>query len=136
MDKYYFDTSVWIAYFDEKEFYHKEAVKWFEKVKEGIIIASDIVDREIQKKKPEFYSRFLNMFDILSNIRFANASEEDKKTADEYSKTTEFAFGDLLHLLIVRRYDFIPVSADIHHWPKIARMFEIYNLNYITDINF
>jgi predicted nucleic acid-binding protein len=35
---YYFDTSVWIAQLDEKDFYHSSAQAWFEKIKKTEVL--------------------------------------------------------------------------------------------------
>lgn len=132
--RYYFDTRVWINYFDETEFYHKEAVKWFEKMKEHYLFSSVIVEFEINKNKPEYVPLFFSKQKELQNFSLVEISENDKLQADLLSRTTKFDYYDLLHLLTAKRYDLVPVTSDIHHWPKIVRLLDISNLDYISDI--
>jgi len=128
--KYYFDTSVWMAYFNEGEFYHSEAVLWFEKVKGQELYTSDLVDEEM-KSKPSFreYSAISRKVCLRSVV-----GKEDRRYATILSQKYRLPFKDIAHILHAKRNGFIAVSADITHWPEIAKLLDFQSFYYISEI--
>jgi len=129
--KYYFDTSVWLAYLNKGEFFHKEAILWFEKIrKEGHeLYVSDLVDHEMRDKP-----QFKEYLDFSRKIcKFSEITKEDDLLADELSKETDFHPDDIRHILHTKRNGFIAVTADYNHWPTIARIVDYWIL-LITSI--
>jgi predicted nucleic acid-binding protein len=140
MEKYYFDTSVWLAYLLGNEQYSPEAKKWFEKItnSDAMLVSSEPITFEIKSARPETYGRYLVVCKELSSLgklKFVEVSEEDERLAHNYSKMGGFGYGDVLHMRVAKRNELHAVSADIRHWPKIARMLEVYDFSFVTDIN-
>ena len=130
--KYYFDTSVWIAYFDKEEFYHKEAVLWFEKIVKETheLYVSDLVDEEMGERSSfKDYPAMSRRLCIHSTVE-----REDREYARILSRKYRLPFKDIVHILHAKRNNFIAVSADITHWPKIARIIGFQSFCYISDI--
>ena len=131
--RYYFDTSVWMAYLDKKEFYHEEAVLWFNKIrKEGHeLYVSDLIGKEMKGKPPfkeySTISRRLCMHPIID--------KEDTERARMLSKRYGFPSADIAHILHAKRNNLIAVSADITHWPKIARLLDFQSAYHIPEIH-
>jgi predicted nucleic acid-binding protein len=118
--RYYFDTSVWIAYLNKDEFFHKEAEMWFEKIRKEKheLYVSDVVDHEM-RDKPQF-KEYLGI--SRKFCKFSEAAKEDNALAIELSKETSFHPDDIRHILHAKRNNFIAVSADYNHWPTIAKI--------------
>ena len=128
--KYYFDTSVWIAYFDKSEFYHEEAVLWFEKVKGQELYTSDLVDKEMRTKPSvKQYSAISGKLCLRSVIE-----KEDLEHAKLLSRRYSMPYEDMAHILHAKRNGFIAVSADITHWPEIAKLLDFQSFYYISEI--
>jgi len=128
--KYYFDTSVWMAYFNEGEFYHSEAVLWFEKVKGQELYTSDLVDEEMKEKPPfKEYSAISGKLCAYSIIE-----KEDLEHAKLLSRRYSMPYEDMAHILHAKRNGFIAVSADITHWPEIAKLLDFQSFYYISEI--
>jgi len=128
--KYYFDTSVWIAYFDKSEFYHEEAVLWFEKVKGQELYTSDLVDKEMRTKPSvKQYSAISGKLCLRSVIE-----KEDYGLARTLSRKYCLPYEDIAHILHAKRNSFSAVSADITHWPEIAKLLDFQSFYYISEI--
>ncbi|MFH0986928.1 MAG: PIN domain-containing protein [Candidatus Micrarchaeota archaeon] len=136
--KYYFDTSIWIARLCPGEFYHDEAVKWFEKAEEenAVIVVSDVIIKEIRGKGEKIEFLFETLCLKLSNskkVEFVETNQSDEKHAYEISENCGFPKKDTVHILTAKRHGLIAVTADITHWPKIAR--EVgYSVIYVTEV--
>jgi predicted nucleic acid-binding protein len=131
--KYYFDTSVWLAYFNEKEFYHKEALLWFEKIrKEGHeLYVSDLISKEMRNKPP--FKEYLAVSGKLCTHSIID--KEDIEYARMLSERYDLPSADIKHILHAKRNGFIAVSADITHWPKIARLLGFQSAYHIPEIH-
>lgn len=129
--KYYFDTSVWIAYLNRDEFYHKEAVLWFDKVKGQELYISDLVDKEMGTKPSlKEYSAISGKLCLRSIIE-----KEDYRLARMLSRNYCLSYKDIAHVLHAKRNNFIAVSSDINHWPKIARLLDFQSFYYTPSIH-
>jgi len=130
--KYYFDTSVWLAYLNKSEFYHEEAVLWFEKIRKERheLYTSDLVDEEM-KEKPSFKE-----YSVISGRLYAPSiiKKEDRERARMLSRKCRLPFKDIAHILHAKRNNFIAVSADITHWPEIAKLLDFQSFYYISEI--
>jgi len=130
--RYYFDTSVWIAYFNENEPYHKEVILWFDKIRKEKheLYISNLVDYEI--KDTPYNKNYLHLSrKYCKAIAF---TEESKLEAKFYSKRLRFHWADIGHILLAKKNDLTAVTIDIHHWPKIAREFN-FEVKFITEIH-
>lgn len=129
--KYYFDTSVWMAYFGKDEPYHKEAVLWFDKIKKDKheLYVSALVDSEMGNKKP--FREYLVVSRTM--CKPASFSKDIEKEAKSYSGPLGFDWKDIAHILIAKKNDLTAVTIDMEHWMKIARHLNFWVL-YIADI--
>ena len=129
--KYYFDTSVWMAYFNENEPYHKEALLWFDKIRKGKheLYISALVDGEMRNKRP--FCEYLALSRGL--CKYVLFSEDIKKEAKSYSGPLGFDWKDMAHILIAKKNELTAVTIDMEHWMKIARELNFWVL-YIADI--
>jgi predicted nucleic acid-binding protein len=131
--KYYFDTSVWLAYLNKDEFFHKEAVMWFDKIKQENheLYTSDLVDKEM-KGKPAFneYRAISEKLCIRTTI-----GAEDRNYSKLLSRRYDLPASDIEHILHAKRNGFTAVSSDINHWPKIARLLGFQSFYYTPGIH-
>jgi predicted nucleic acid-binding protein len=129
--KYYFDTSVWLAYFNKDEPYHKEALLWFDKIRKEKheLYISALVDDEMRNKRP--FREYLALSRSL--CKYVLFSEDIKKEAKSYSGPLGFDWKDIAHILIAKKNELTAVTIDMEHWMKIARELNFWVL-YIADI--
>lgn len=109
---------------------------WFEKIQneEHILHHSDVILHEINKTNPELIEKFKKtILEFKGKEKYIKSEENDENEATQLFQQTEFDFLDLLHLVLTKRFNLTAVSADINHWPKIARLLETKVL-YITEI--
>jgi len=129
--KYYFDTSVWIAYFNKDEPYHEETVMWFEKVKcEGHeLYVSKILDNEMSRSP--FYREYYTLSRQL--CKPATFNETDFQQEIKHLKMKGFGSGDIKQIILCKVNTLAAVTIDIGDWPKIARELDFF-VYYVADI--
>ena len=129
--KYYFDTSVWMAYFNENEPYHKEALLWFDKIRNGEheLYVSRVLDGEMERS--QHYQKYLSL--SRSFCKMTTLKEADFQKEIEYLKMKGFGSGDIKQIIICKVNNLNAVTIDIDDWPKIARELN-YFVYYIADI--
>ena len=139
MEKYYFDTSVWLAYLNgSKEFYYKEARKWFDKIQnEQNLHTSMLVEKEIRNKYPDRMDFFHELLELLTEENacyIIRISEKDKESAQRLLKSIPFreldvreALSDALHIAVIKGKELSAVSADYKHWPYLCRFWGVHH---------
>lgn len=144
MPDYYFDTSIWLNYFNQKQFYNKEAKLWFEKIKQGdnILFISPVIGKEIKRKYPDLYLEYEKMiqeFSGLDKIKVITPTKKQYKEIKEIyvlNNEKNASAADITQIVLIRDYNLKGITADITHWPFIAKTLN-YNIDisYISDIN-
>ena len=120
--KFYLDSDVWIAYFDEKDERHELAVKLFGEVikNNDVILISKV--HHIEMLNTGFHKQFEKLKNKLFKIRVCigvKTEEIDKQIAYRHNEKLRVGFGDCLHLQIAKRNKAIAVSFD-KHWQEIG----------------
>ena len=122
--KFYFDSDVWIAYFDKKDERHELAVKLFEE----IIRSKSIILISTRHHTEMINTGFHEKFEMLKNKLFENKlcfgikpTEIDKQIAYRHNEILRKGYGDCLHLEIAKRNKAIAVSFD-KHWQEIGNV--------------
>ena len=133
MHKLYFDTSVWLAYLrGDNEFYHREAILWFDLARKGrSLVVSKIVDYEIKLVFPGLlfeYKKLKNSLvgdGICSEIKITHKdkmSPMDFMGSEIFDSNLKNEEADIFHICLIGNNSLCGVSADFTHWPSIANV--------------
>jgi|SRR3989344_1646032 len=120
MKKFYFDTSIWRDYYENRSDKFRPLGEWalmlVNKIisEEHIVLYSDLVTTELKIHYTE--EEIKKMFNVLHDdalvkvdITFSQSEE-----AIILSKKRNVPFGDALHSILARDYNAILVSRDNH----------------------
>ncbi|MEK6967227.1 MAG: PIN domain-containing protein [Nanoarchaeota archaeon] len=123
--KYYFDTSIWLDLFEDRNEQGIPKGEWAHNLLSRIIeknervVLSDIVVLEFQAagySSNEIENLFCFIKPIIINI---DATEKQLRRANDLSSKRKVPRGDALHALIARESNAILVTLD-HHFMKLS----------------
>lgn len=138
-ERYYVDTCVWLNLFNKEENpatgyrYWGAAQDFFDRVmesEEAIILISPVVLQEIKRKLGnaayETVEQELNENDKILSIQLTDHDKADaRKLESQYH--FNISFGDLLHLILSRRFGATLVTRD-------RQLMDISNENQVTAL--
>mgnify|MGYP001368600231 CR=1 FL=1 len=114
MNKFYFDTSIWIDIYDKRGYNGEMAKKLVEKIisNGGFILYSDIVVFEL--KGLGFLEYEINqMLSIAKpNVKLVNSAKSQFREATKLAKQRKVPLRDALHAILSRDYEVQLVSRD------------------------
>lgn len=128
--KYYLDTCVWIAYFNEKEEQHEIAVKLFEKIRESkdiILVSHTHIIEMRNKNKLEEFNTLKDKLYYQGLCVGVITTELDRQIAYKHNEKEKLGYGDCVHLQVAKRENAIPVSFD-QDWQDLGEkmQFKVY----------
>lgn len=124
---YYFDTSIWLDYYEKRGKNGEHAFNLILKIieEDSIIIYSDLHIREL--KGLSYNAEQIN--DILrivksNNLRRVHIDREQDKEAAQLCHQKQVPKGDVLHAILARDNNAIMVSRD-QHFERLKHIIEI-----------
>lgn len=126
MEKYYFDTSIWLDIAEKRGYNGKMAKRLFEKIIKGnhVIIYSDIIITELKKLR---YSQheigIILKIAKPDNLRKAHTSRDQLLEAKRVAKRKGVPLGDAMHAVLSRENGAQLVSRD-HDFKKLKNIAE------------
>jgi predicted nucleic acid-binding protein len=104
--KYYFDTCIWIDYFNERDAYVVDVV--FKILSNYTILVSELVFAELNKH--------VDNLSLLGfkNIILVEIFDTQRKLATAICEARNIPFGDALHAIIARDNNAILITRDKH----------------------
>jgi len=131
---YYFDTSIWLDYYEKRGENGERAFKLIlNAIKEdSVIVYSDLHVRELKGLGYSF-DEINNIFRIVKpdNIRRVHISREQIKESVKIASSNEIPKRDALHAILARDSEAVLVATDLHfakipHVVKSKRPEELY----------
>ncbi len=115
MTKHYFDTSIWLDYYEKRGKNGEVALDLILKIidKDSIILYSDLVIREF-KSLGYGIEQINNIFRIAKpdNLMRIHINREQEKEATKIASQKNIPRGDVLHALLARDNGAVMVSRD------------------------
>lgn len=118
MALYYFDTSIWLDLFENRNEPNLPKGKWADELvakiikEDGRIVYSNLTIRELRinwYNEYDLYSRFQGIKYLLVYVR---VTEKQHRRAKDLSKKRQLPRGDAIHALIARDVGAILVALD------------------------
>lgn len=115
--RFYFDTSIWLDFYEKRGKNGGVALKLIKKIieKDWMILYSDLTLRELKKL---YYSldEINNMFNIVKprNLRKIHIYKEENEESIKLSYLRKVPRGDALHAIVARDNDVYFISRDYH----------------------
>lgn len=120
MEKYYFDTSIWLDFFENRDEPNlpkgKLASQLLYKIlkKDAIVLYSDLNIRELVRASYSSYS-LEELFEPLKHIlTFVESTDKEQRLAIDLASKRNVPKQDALHALIARDNKAILVTLDNH----------------------
>lgn len=115
--QFYFDTSIWIDMYDEREYQGEVARKLIEKIvmDDDTVLYSDAIVAEL--KKLGFSEYEINeMFSIAKpdHIKRVQSTKDQIDEAKRVAKQRDVPMRDALHAILSRDYEALLISRDWH----------------------
>ena len=116
--KYYFDTSIWLDFFEERDELHFPKGKRAKILLELIvqenheILCSDVVFLELKSLGYAFFEIEKMFRYLLPVIHIVKSTEKQKKRSRDLAAKRKIPRGDALHALIARDAKAILVTRD------------------------
>ena len=124
MQKYYFDTSIWLDFFEDRDEPNLPKGKWSTELIEKIIrnddkiIYSEVVKDELIEQRYNLYE-IDDLFQSLKKILiFTEVTKKQFGIAKDIALKRDIPTRDALHALIARDNKAVLVTLD-HHFKKI-----------------
>lgn len=117
--RYYFDTSIWMDFYEDRKDFEKDlgyyAFKLLMRINDsgGRIIATKMVFYEISLFYPDDKIRGMTNYfkDIIDIVEI---TDEERIESENISNTYNIPFGDALHAVAARDNDAILITRDRH----------------------
>ncbi len=119
--RYYFDTSIWRDYYENREDNFRPLGEWAFRLIQKIIETRDIIlysDTLPKELSIDFsFNEIGKILEIATSkgaLQKASISENQKKEAAILSKNRGVSYCDALHAVLARDYEAILVARDNH----------------------
>ncbi len=119
--RYYFDTSIWRDYYENRSDRFRPLGEWALKLineileSQDIILFSDFVIEELKVKySEEEINKILEVVSKRDLLIKVNISEQQTIEAAKLCKEKKVAFGDALHTILARDNNAVMVTRDKH----------------------
>tara|TARA_Y100000310_G_C20137703_1_gene558822 strand:+ start:135 stop:542 length:408 start_codon:yes stop_codon:yes gene_type:complete len=116
-EKYYFDTSIWVDFYDKRGYNGEQAKLLLKKIimEDKIVIYSDFVVKEL---KDLGFSDF-EIHDMIGiakpdHVKRIHITKQQAEEAKRLTKQRDIPFGDALHAVLARDHEAQLVSRDRH----------------------
>jgi len=117
VEKFYFDTSIWLDYYEKRGKNGEAALDLINKIiKENhIILCSPLVIKEL-KNLGYFLNEINDIFSIAKpdNIRLVNITKEQIKEMEKIAPKRDVPKKDVLHAILARDYEAQLITRDYH----------------------
>lgn len=118
--RFYFDTSIWLDFLEERNEPNMPKSDWARKLvakiirKGDVIVYSDVVLMELEDEGYSIFDVEDLFFVLKQNLVFVESTNTEIKRAKDLASKRSVPNGDALHALIARDNNSIFVSLDRH----------------------